>query len=134
MLDIKYGTNLTISGGPQFSISNQVLQIEVYKHFSITLNATQLKEEITLTDAKKLNLLSVKATSTLANDSLSKLTYAIDTGKFVELDAPVLILGTWVNFIIPDPMKMSFELKPKPFDGSKDSITVDIIVGWAEAD
>ena len=134
MLDIKYGANLTIPGGPQFSISNQVLQIEVYKHFSITLNATQLKEEITLTDAKKLNLLSVKATSTLAKDSLSKLTYAIDTGKFVELDAPVLILGSWVNFIIPDPMKMSFELKPKPFDGSKDSITVDIIVGWAEAD
>jgi hypothetical protein len=134
MLDIKYGANLTIPGGPQFSISNQVLQIEVYKHFSITLNAIQLKEEITLTDAKKLNLLSVKATSTLAKDSLSKLTYSIDTGKFVELDAPILILGSWVNFIIPDSMKMSFELKPKPADDSKDSITVDIIVGWAEAD
>ena len=134
MLDIKYGANLTIPGGPQFSISNQVLQIEVYKHFSITLNATHLKEEITLTDAKKLNLLSVKATSTLAKDSLSKLIYAIDTGKSVELDAPILMLGSWVNFIIPDPMKMSFELKPKPADGSKDSITDDIIVGWAEAD
>jgi hypothetical protein len=134
MLDIKYGVNLTIPGGPQFSISNQALQIEVYKHFSITLNATQPKEQITLNDAKKLNLLSVKATSTLAKDSLSKLTYAIDTGKFVELDAPILMLGSWVNFIIPDSMKMSFELKPKPADGSNDSITVDIIVGWAEAD
>jgi len=78
--------------------------------------------------------LSVKATSTLAKDSLSKFTYAIDTGKFVELDAPILMLGSWVNFIIPDSMKMSFELKPKPADGSNDSITVDIIVGWAEAD
>jgi hypothetical protein len=134
MLDIKYGANLTIPGGPQFSISNQVLEIEVYKHFSITLDATQPKEEITLSDSKKLNLLSVKATNALAKDSLSKLTYAIDSGSFVELDAPVLILGTWVNFIIPDPIKMSFDLKPKPADGSKDSITVDIIVGWAEAD
>ena|GEM_PF-3415825 len=114
MLEIKYGANLTIPGRPQFSISNQTLQSEVYKHFYITLNANQDTEEIILSEVKKLNLLVVKATPTLAPGSLSKLKYKIDAGSLIELDAPLVILGTWVSSIVPDGLKMSFKLEPKP--------------------
>lgn len=137
MLEIKYGANLTIPGGPQFSISNQTLQSEVYKHFSITLDANQDTEEITLSEVKKLNLLVVKATPALAPDSPSKLKYKIDAGSLIELDAPLLILGTWVGSIVPDDLKMSFKLEPKPDKNSvkfaKDAVKVEIIAGWAEA-
>lgn len=135
MLDIKYGANLTIPGGPQFSLSSQVLQCEVYKHFSITLDANQSTEEIALTEVKKLNLLTVKATSNLAKDSSSTLKYDIgNSGTFVELDAPLFVLGTWVKSIVPDNLTISLKLDPKPSTtDSKDAVKVEVLIGWAEA-
>jgi hypothetical protein len=78
--------------------------------------------------------LAVKATSALAKDSASKLSYKIDTGNYIELDAPLLILGTWVNSIVSGPdLKISFKLDPKPSNDSKDAVKVEIITGWPEA-
>jgi hypothetical protein len=138
MLEIKYGANLIIPGGPQFSFSNQVLQCEVYKHFSINLDATQDAEDITLSKVKELNLLVIKATSALAPESPSKLKYLIGSGSFIELDAPLLILGTWVNSIVTGPdLQISFKLDPIPDKNSvkyaKDAVKLEIITGWAEA-
>lgn len=55
----------------------------------------------------------------------------------IELDAPLLMLGTWVSSIVPDGLKMAFKLEPKPDKNSvkfaKDVVKVEIIAGWAEA-
>ncbi|MBD1848327.1 hypothetical protein H6F89_34265 [Cyanobacteria bacterium FACHB-63] len=138
MLEIKYGANLTIPGGLQFSISNQVLRCEVYKHFSVTLDTTQDKKDVTLSKVKEFNLLVVKSTSNLAADSPSKLQYKIgDAESFVELDAPLLILETWMNAIAPDDLKIFLKLEPELDKNAakfaKDSVKVEIVTGWADA-
>ena len=159
MLEIKYGANLAIPGGPQFSASNQVLQVEVYKHFSITLTpetATSSIEDITLKDPKELNLLAVRATGTLAKGSSTKVQYKVEdvsassgsgsesgagsgsgtsTVDWKDLDAPLLILGTWVKSVLQKDVKISFQLvkdESKP-EFSKDVFQIEIIIGWAEA-
>jgi hypothetical protein len=155
MLDIKYGANVAIPGGPQFSLSNQVLQCEVYKDYSITLDATQNTEEITISQSESqfLNLLVVKATSALAKDSQSKLKYSIEevspttgtgTGAgtttviWLDLDAPLFILGTWVNSILPKDKdkKISFKREPDPSgkpEFKKDTFQIEVLIGWSEA-
>lgn len=126
MLVINYGANITISGRSQFSVSNQVLRSEVYKHFSITLDATLSKKEIILSEVKKHNLLPVKATSALAKNSSLILSYKIgDAGNFIELDALLSILGAWVNSIVQDDQKISFKLDPKPSNDSNDAVGQD---------
>ncbi|HEY9620562.1 MAG TPA: hypothetical protein V6C78_09335 [Crinalium sp.] len=133
MTEIKLSLNAQIPGGPQITAS-QALELESYKYFDITLDKTQDKEEITLSKVGELNLLLIKATSTLAKDSLSKLSYKIgDAGTFVGLDAPLFLLGTWVSSLAQNDLKISFKLEPKPTSDSKDSVKVEILTGWQEA-
>jgi hypothetical protein len=136
MVDIKANLSVQIPGGPQVNAA-QSLQLEAYKYFDITLDKTQATEDITLTEVKNLSLILVKATFTLAKDSTSKLMYKIGeaTGtSFVELNAPLLLLGSWVGSLaVNDTLKISFKLDPKPGNDSKDNVKVEIITGWPEA-
>lgn len=138
MLEIKYGMNLEVPGGPKFSVSNQIIKCEVYKHFSVTLDADQVEETVTLKEVKKLSLLVVKSTSSLAPDSPSKLNYKIGNGTPTALDAPLLILGSWINGIVADDLTLTFQIEPKPDNTkpkyAKDAVTVEVITGWADAE
>jgi hypothetical protein len=134
MVDIKANLSVQIPGGPQINAA-QSLKLEAYKYFDVSLDKDQATEIITLTEVKKLSLILVKATFTLAKDSTSKLMYKIgDGGTLVELDAPLLLLGSWVGALSEDTLKISFELKPAPANDSKDTVKIEIITGWAEAE
>ncbi len=136
MLEIKYGANLAIPGGRQFSVSNLVLQSEVDSAINIKLNADHPIRTIKLTDIKKLNLLVIKVTRALTQGSSSKFNYKLDPGNYQELDDPLLmIVGTWVNAITPNDLTLSFnlELDQSSPKYSKDYVTVEIIMGREKA-
>lgn len=137
MLEMKYGLNLTIPGGPEFSLSNKLLQSEVYQHFNLTLNAQNQSEKIVLSGLQGSNLLTIKAKKTFAPDSSSELTYKVgDDGEEETLDAPLLIAGTWLKSLIAsnddDELIISFNLDPG--DSSDDYVNVEVIFGKPEAD
>ena len=134
MVNIKLSLSAQIPGGPQITTSPN-LELEAYKYFDITLDKTQEQEDITLSNVGDLNLLLIKATSTLAKDSSSKIKYKIDkmNEDFVELNAPLLLLGKWVSSLIKNEQKITFKLEPKPADDSKDAVKVEILTGWQEA-
>jgi hypothetical protein len=161
MVEIKPNLSVQIPGGLQFNIA-QSLTLEAYKYFDITLDKknNQLTENIVLSDVQKLNLILIKATFTIANpkDSTSKLVYKIakfdDKDKeidviYTELDTPLLLLGSWVKSLAANKLKIDFKFgtppthqDPKdPFkedfnDPSNlaDSVKVEIITGWQEAE
>lgn len=150
MVDAKVSINVQIPGGPQIN-SAQSLLLEAYKYFDITLDKTQKDESVTLADIKKLNLILVKATLTKAKDSPTKLIYKVgSSGTFVEMDAPLLMSGSWVASLATDTsLQISVQLAvaktsqaqnaggsgfdPLP-DDSTDLAKVEIITGWAEAE
>ena len=133
MVNIKLSISAQIPGGPQITTSPN-LELESYQYFDITLDKTQEQEEITLTKVGELNLLLIKATGNLAKDSSSKLLYKIGDAKdFAGLDAPLLLLGTWVSSLIKSEQKISFKLAPKPTNDSNDAVKVEILTGWKEA-
>jgi hypothetical protein len=133
MVEIKANLSVQIPGGPQVNVV-QNLQLESYQYFDINLEKTHPEGVVPLTDFKKYNLILIKATFTL-KDSKSKLMYKIgDAGTSAELDAPLLLLGSWVGFMVKDgKLKMTFELKPVPTD-PKDTVKIEIITGWQDVD
>ncbi|HEY9666603.1 MAG TPA: hypothetical protein V6C91_07345 [Coleofasciculaceae cyanobacterium] len=133
MVNSKLSLSAQIPGGPQITTSPN-LELESYQYFDITLDKTQENEEITLSKVGELNLLLIKATSTLAKDSTSKLSYKIgDAPDFVELTAPLFLLGTWIGSLIKSEQKILFKLEPKPANDSNDTVKVEILTGWQEA-
>lgn len=134
MVNIKLSLSAQIPGGPQITTSPN-LELESYQYFDITLDKTQDQEEVTLSKVGELNLLLIKATSTLAKDSSSKIKYKIEkmNDDFVELNAPLLLLGKWVSSLIKNEQKISFKLELQPANDSKDAVKVEILTGWQEA-
>ena len=135
MLEMKYGVNLTIPGGPQFSLSNQSLTSEVYQHFNLTLNAQNTSETITLSGIQDSNLLTIKSKTMFADDSTSELKYQVGEGDELFLKAPLLIAGTWLKSLLQDKDELiiTFKLDPEPSDTSEDYATVEVIFGKPEA-
>jgi hypothetical protein len=141
MVEIKANLSVQIPGGPQINAA-QIVPVEAYKYFDITLDPKKLTKdpkkltkEVTLTEIQKLNLILVKSTATFAPGSKSKLEYKIsDTGSFVELDAPLLFLGSWIRSIVATSevkLVFQFTLDSAP-TSSKDSVRVEILTGWPE--
>lgn len=133
MLEMKYGVNLTIPGGPQFSLSNQSLTSEVYQHFNLTLNAQNTSETITLNGIQDSNLLAIKSKTMFATDSTSAITYQVGSAEALSLEAPLLIAGTWLKSLLQgtEPLTIAFAFTPD--STTEDYVTVEVIFGKPEA-
>ncbi|MDJ0728830.1 MAG: hypothetical protein QNJ33_02450 [Crocosphaera sp.] len=133
MLDMKYGVNLTIPGGPQFSLSNQPLKSEVYQHFNLTLNAGNTSETITLSGIQESNLLVIKTKKMFATDSASTITYQIGSATALPLEAPLLMAGTWLRSLLEGTGELTIAFAFTPDGATEDYVTVEVIFGKPEA-
>jgi hypothetical protein len=133
MVEIKANLSVQIPGGPQLN-ATQILKLESYRYFDITLDGKKLKNTVILTEIQKLSLILVKVTSTFAQGSTSKLEYQIGSGTSSVVDTPLLLLGSWIrSMIASDELKLVFDFKIATGEAySKDSIKVEIITGWPE--
>lgn len=141
MIEVNYGFNYDNSQGIQFALANQKLKVadERYPHVVLPLkdsnNQPILEDEINIQKPEKCNLLIVRTTKPLPDDSPSKLKYKIgDAGAFVELDAPLFLLGTWItSFNSPaNGLKITFQIDPAPDPDSEESVEVEVAIGWTE--
>ncbi len=133
MLEMKYGVNLTIPGGPQFSLSNQSLKSEVYQHFNLTLNAQNTSETITLNGIQESNLLAIKSKKMFADGSTSGITYQIGSATALPLEAPLLIAGTWLQSLLEGTDALTIAFAFTADNTTEDYVTVEVIFGKPEA-